>query len=118
MGFYGCNSGSEKFPKNFAQNISGLDNFKDAEVRGQSTSSYPSFYTNIRATSIARNYNWPGAWSIGGGSNTYMVGGNPKQGAAATSNVPFTGSFPAANPMNVYRNRRKLRYDYQPGKKN
>ncbi len=113
MGFYGCNSANEKASKNFAQNISGLDNYKDAEVRGQSTSSYPSFYTNIRATSIARNYNWPGAWGVGGG--TYMIGGNPNQGAAATSRVPFTGSFPAANPMNVYRNRQKLRSDYQPG---
>ncbi len=115
MGFYGCNSANESASRNFAQNISGLSNYGDVEVRGQSTSSYPSFYTNIRATSIARNYNWPGAWSTGGSEKTYMVGGNQGEGGKATANVPFAGDYPKANQMNVYRNRQKLRSDYQPG---
>jgi RHS repeat-associated protein len=65
IGFYGCNSGNESSGKSFAQNISSLNNFKGIEVWGQTTSSYPSFYSNIRVTSIARNYNLPGAWSFG-----------------------------------------------------
>jgi len=92
--------------------ISGLSNYKDAEVSGQSTSSFPSFYTNVRATNAARSYNWPWGYSNG---DTYMVGGNQGQGGKAQW---FTsGSYPKANVMNFYRNYRKLRSDYQKGQK-
>jgi RHS repeat-associated protein len=113
MGYYGCNSANEKAGKNFARTISGLSNYKDAEVSGQSTSSFPSFYTNVRATNAARSYNWP--WGYNTDGDTYMVGGNQGQGGKAQW---FTsGSYPKANTMNFYKNYRKLRSDYQKGQK-
>jgi RHS repeat-associated protein len=49
-GFYGCNTGYDPpgDKKSFASEISGLQNFKDVSVFGQSTYSYPSQYTNYR----------------------------------------------------------------------
>ena len=43
MGFYGCNSANEKASKNFAQNISGLGNYKDVEAEGSQPLLIPLF---------------------------------------------------------------------------
>ena len=49
-----------------------------------------------------------------GCNSANMVGRNPGEGKKATRYLPFSGDFPKANPMNVYRNRQKLRSDFQP----
>ena len=84
---------------------------KDAEVSGQSSTSVPSFFTNVRATNLARSY-WPWDYSSG---DTYMVGGNKGEGGQAQWFTP--GNYPKANAMNFYRNYRKLRSDFQKGQK-
>ncbi|WP_435525427.1 hypothetical protein [Chryseobacterium indoltheticum] len=51
--FYGCNTGNNGGVfNNFVENISKLSNFKDIEIWGQSTSSFPSFYPDYRVTTI------------------------------------------------------------------
>lgn len=120
MTFYGCNTGNDydqqprdenrTYVGSFAKAISGLSNYKGVEVAGQSSSSYPSFYTNVRATNLARSRDWGYGWNIG---NTYMVGGNANEGKRS---LWFTsGAYPKANPMNVYKNRKFLRSQYQQG---
>ncbi|AYN01635.1 hypothetical protein MQX03_14415 [Chryseobacterium aahli] len=112
--FYGCNTGNtNKNWNNFAKNISSLSNFKNVEVWGQSTSSFPSFYPDYRVTSAARSTGDNGfGWDIRG--NTYQVAGNPGEGWKAMSfssdknNISKEdlrkSEFPKANPLNVYKN--------------
>jgi RHS repeat-associated protein len=120
MGFYGCNTANDyseqpkESPKtytgSFARGLSGLDNFKGVEVSGQSSYSFPSFAANIRATSAARSSNMGYGWSNG---DTYMVGGNSGEG---WNSMWFTsGTYPRANYMNVYKNGKKVRSQFQPG---
>ena len=114
--FYGCNTGHK--PNGFAQRISKLSNFKDVEVWGQSTSSFPSFYPDYRVTSLARNAST--GWDLRG--NTYLVGGNGGQGWDATSFKPNKSTleektiqedFPKANPMNCFKNGTHVRETHQ-----
>ena len=110
MGFYGCNTGNDtyggKYIGSFARNISNLDNFNGVNVWGQQTSSYPSNNPFYRSTNMARTLGY--GYGIG---NTYMVGGNPGQGVQSHWFLP--GSYPPANPMNVYQNGRKIRSAFQ-----
>lgn len=110
MGFYGCNTGNDtyggEYVGSFARNISNLDNFNGVNVWGQQTSSYPSNSPFYRSTNMAKTLGY--GYGIG---NTYMVGGNPGQGAQSHWFLP--GSYPSANPMNVYQNGRKIRSAFQ-----
>lgn len=47
----GCSSSKEMPASSFASNLSSLSNFKNVEVAGQTASSFPSKYTNIRVNS-------------------------------------------------------------------
>ena len=73
--FYGCRGGiSENGNTSFTTKVSGLNNFKDVYVYGQTAYSYPSQYTNVRRISLdmmRNNYSYP----------TYMVGGIKGNGA-------------------------------------
>lgn len=112
--FYGCNTGNTNENwNNFAKNISTLVNFKDVEIWGQSTSSFPSFYPDYRVTSAARSTGDNGfGWDFR--SNTYQVAGNPGEGWKAISFSPDKNNisesdlkksnFPRANSLNVYKN--------------
>jgi RHS repeat-associated protein len=72
MGFLGCNTGTQKFSaeeiyhsssappemiysniegSSFVEKVSGLTNFKNVSVMGQTSSSFPSMYTNYRQNS-------------------------------------------------------------------
>ena len=110
MSFYGCNTGNDiaggQRVGSFARNISEQSNFKDVNVWGQQTSSYPSFSPYVRATSFARTAGY--GYGIG---STYMVGGSAGQGKQAHW---FTrGNYPRANPMNVYKNGLLVRSAFQ-----
>lgn len=114
--FYGCNTGHK--PNGFAQRISKLSNFKDVEVWGQSTSSFPSFYPDYRVTSLARSMGT--GWDLRG--NSYLVGGNGGQGWEATSYKSNKNTleedilkedFPKANPMNCFKNGTHVRETHQ-----
>jgi len=54
-----------------------MNNFRNVDVWGQSTSSYPSMHPHIRAITGARSA------GVFGSSNTYFVGGNPGEGRRA-----------------------------------
>jgi hypothetical protein len=110
--FYGCNTANEGWGS-FAKKLSNLANFKDVEVCGQTTSSFPSYYPNYRVTSVARSMGGNGTgWDIR--EKTYQVGGNPGEGKKALSLHPFKdtlsedtlkkGGYPIANPINFYKN--------------
>jgi len=75
--FYGCNTANPKAKLNFAQNISNLPNFKNVEVWGQPSYSYPSFFPDYRATSLERslppNFDAEILWQLK--PHTYMVAG-------------------------------------------
>jgi hypothetical protein len=118
--FYGCNTGNTSVGyNNFAQNISNLSNFKNVEVWGQSTSSFPSFYPDYRVTSIARSMGT--GWDIRG--NTYQVAGNSGEGEKAISYRPDKdtltdeqlkeGEYPKANVMNCYKNGSLIKSTHQ-----
>ncbi len=101
MSFYGCNTGNDIYKNEwigaFARQISNLTNFEGVDVWGQQTSSFPSSSPYIRATNLARTIGY--GFGIG---STYMVGGNPDQGWRSHWFVP--GTYPRANPMNIYKN--------------
>ncbi|WP_271784931.1 hypothetical protein [Aquimarina algiphila] len=114
--FYGCNSGRKN--NGFAMRISKLSNFRDVEVWGQSTSSFPSFYPDYRVTSLARSMGT--GWDIRG--HSYLVGGDGGKGWDATSYKPnkdtldeetLKKDFPKANPMNCYKNGTHVRETHQ-----
>jgi hypothetical protein len=113
--FYGCNTGSDPDgygPKtSFTTNLSAMNNFKDVSVWGQTSSSYPSLYSNVRENNRKM---------INGsfGTPTYMV--------AAGSLGLYGRYFPTiseANPMRISRNGVGSVYNqsgqphYQPGRK-
>ena len=103
--FYGCNTANENWGS-FALNISNLSNFKDVEIWGQSTSSFPSFYPDKRFTSVVRSVGENGiGWDIR--EKTYQVGGNEGEGAKALlSPIPV-------NPLNVYKNGTLIKSTHQ-----
>ncbi len=96
--FYGCNTGNTSpLRNNFALNISNLSNFENVEIWGQSTFSFPSLFPHRRKTTVDRSippdgYGWAGP--------TYMVGGNPNEGASALL-LPLGTTV---TPFNVYKN--------------
>jgi len=116
--FYGCNTGNNGGVfNNFVENISKLSNFKDIEIWGQSTSSFPSFYPDYRVTTIARSTGSNGlGWDVG---ETYQVAGNAGEGSKA---ITYTGKdkteeelkkFPKANNLNVYKNGALIKSSHQ-----
>jgi RHS repeat-associated protein len=115
-GFYGCNTGRDPDgdgPKaSFTTNLSAQKNFKDVFVWGQTSSSYPSMYTDVRE------------------NNAKMIDGNFEKQAvymvAAGSLGIYGRYFPTstpANPMRISRNgvgevqNAVGQPYYQPGKK-
>ncbi|MEP5339990.1 MAG: RHS repeat-associated core domain-containing protein, partial [Algibacter sp.] len=103
-GFYGCNTGNDERGKSFANLISGLPNYKDVSVLGQTTYAYPSLYTNIRTSnSKMREGNFEN-------NSTYMVGGNK---------FSINGKYfkEQANPIEVNKNGKVIGNKFQKGKK-
>ena len=114
--FYGCNTGKSFPDKSFARNISGLANFKDVEVWGQSTSAYPSFLPDYRITNLARSGykikiidHVPLSFDV---AETYLVGGNSKDAPNALTMNP-RGEYPKANFLNCYKNEKLIRSTHQ-----
>ncbi|RRC99108.1 hypothetical protein [Prevotella sp. OH937_COT-195] len=103
--FYGCKTGVGDYSNpSFSTRISSLNNYRDVSVHGQTSSAYPSNYTNIRQNNqemINGVFSYP----------TYMVGG---------ASLGIVGHFfptsTRANPMRTSRNGKGVvdRY-YQPG---
>jgi hypothetical protein len=96
---HGCNSANTH--KSFAQKISKESAFKDVEIWGQTTSSFPSFFPDKRISSYARDKFHLGYEIDGGGGRTYMVAGDGGEGAKAV--LPTTDDA-TMNPMGVYKN--------------
>ena len=103
--FYGCKTGLERnTTPSFSTNISTLQNFQDIFIHGQTSSAYPSIYTNVRynTSNILQGiFSYP----------TYLVGGN---------SLGILGHlFPTqtiANPMSTSKNGQRITTNYyQPG---
>lgn len=94
-GFYGCNTGRDPDgdgPKaSFTTNLSAQKNFKDTYVWGQTSSSYPSMYTDVRETNAKMR---DGDFEK---QTVYMVAAPP---------LGWTGRWneTTANPMRISRN--------------
>ena len=105
--FFGCNTGRDPdgdgSGKSFTTTLSSLANFKDVKVGGQSSSSYPSMFTNVRETNSAMR---SGDFKS---QTTYMVGA-PGLGIGGRWN-----STPA-NPMIQSVNGETVGAFYQAGK--
>jgi len=106
--FYGCNTAK------FAQKLSKKENFKKVEVWGQSASSYPSFYPDVRVTNKARNDDT--GWNI---ENTYMVASYSSVGCFACcedngqkSRLLKIYTLKAQN-MNCYKNGELIKASHQ-----
>ncbi len=107
-GIYGCNSGNPVGDGvSFTNGLSGLDNFKDVTVSGQTTSAYPSTSPNSRDLSFAQLVNvylpivyFPTAKEATKEvvRKTYMVGGNKD----SSSDAFFGGT--KVNPMEKSKN--------------
>jgi hypothetical protein len=115
---FGCNSANESnATKVFAKNLSDLANFRNADVWGQSTSSFPSFVPDYRVTSVARSMGM--GWNVG---KTYMVGGNAGRGRTAictagtadgTDTEHIRKEHDRANVMNCFKNGGKINSIHQ-----
>lgn len=99
-GFYGCNSGNSANGPAFNQRISGLANFKNVDVLGQVTYSYPSKEAKSRKTDAGIR---KGEHSV----STYFV---------ASDRGSIKGRYYKGNayPMSVYRNGKWQLSRYQP----
>jgi RHS repeat-associated protein len=110
-GFYGCNTGRDPDGNkpSFTTTLSSQANFKDVNVWGQTSSSYPSMYTNVRET------------------NAKMRDGNFEKQTVYMVAAPPLGLFgrwntTTANPMRISRNGIGVTQNasgqpiYQPGK--
>ena len=116
-GFYGCNTGRDPEGSDrasFVTELSAQKNMKDVFVWGQSTSSYPSMYTDVReSTSEMRDgqFNHP----------TYMVAAPPLKIVADRIFGQYAPT--TANPMRISRNGKGDTRNavgqpyYQPGRK-
>jgi RHS repeat-associated protein len=113
-GFYGCNTGNDNYAggakgASFTTRLSGQSNFKNVDVIGQSSSSYPSIYSDYRETTFdMRNGNFSG-------QSTYMVAAPPLGTLGSWQSTP-------ANPTRVSQNGRGTTNSngnpiYQKGKK-
>lgn len=109
--FYGCNTA---LPGGWVSRISKLDNFKDVYVAGQSNSSYPSVYVDIRKYKgeYGLDDDDDFVWEHEGKTyyvRTYMVSG---KGKSSDWNGNEQGD---AYKMNVYKNGNFITSMYQPG---
>jgi RHS repeat-associated protein len=113
-GFYGCNTGRDpdgNGPKaSFTTNLSAQSNFRNVNVWGQTSSSYPSMYTDVRETNAKmRDGNFEK-------QTVYMVAAPPLGWKGRWSET-------TANPMRISRNGKGEAQNavgqpyYQPGKK-
>lgn len=96
---YGCRTSfnGEKSGAGFASKLSKLDNYKNVKVWGQTESTYPSIYPDIRETSISRTLNV--GWSF---DFTYMVATQEGEGWDAI--FPDKKNPLRALPMQCYKN--------------
>ncbi len=103
--FYGCKTGvGDNSNPSFSTRISSLNNYRNVNVHGQTSSAYPSMYTNIRQNNKEM---MNGAFSY----PTYMVGG-PSLGITGR----FFPTSTLANPMRTSRNGKGVVNGYyQPG---
>ena len=116
-GFYGCNTGRDPEGNDrasFVTDLSAQKNMKDVFVWGQSTSSYPSMYTNVRETTSAMRggqFNHP----------TYMVAAPPLD--ILSDRILSQYAPTSANPMRISRNGKGVTRNaigqsyYKPGRK-
>ena len=99
--FYGCRTGEENGENaSFATRVSSISNFRDVTVYGQTTSAYPSIYTNVRLNTqemMKGRFSYP----------TYMVGG--KSLGIIGSIFP---TFSQANPMRSSTNGKSVVHNY------
>ena len=105
--FYGCKTGVSKSNNpSFTTRVSSSPNFRNVTVHGQTSSAYPSIYTNYRQNTrdmMNGKFSYP----------TYMVGGN---------SLGIRGRFfPSGTPAHPMRSslNGKGRIDnyYQPGRR-
>lgn len=129
--FYGCKTGvSKSIPTSdwidngmggvtkdyktttFAKQISELSNFKDVTVSGQTSSAYPSMYTNYRLNSENGADNFINNEENGmvNFQRTYLVGGN-----ASYRGLNTNASQKVAHPMQNNVNGQTTGTTYQPG---
>lgn len=105
--FYGCKTGvDDSSDPSFSTRISSLKNYRNVSVHGQTSSAYPSIYTNIRQNNqemINGSFSYP----------TYMVGG-----ASLGIIGRFFPTSTQANPMRTSINGKGVVNGYyQPGKR-
>ncbi|MCL1832877.1 MAG: hypothetical protein FWG49_00085 [Leptospirales bacterium] len=112
---FGCRTAVESDAKrNFSKKISSLQNFKDVEIWGQPSYTYPSFYPTHRVSTGIRHM---GIFLI---NQVYMVAQWDKTGQKSTYKLMEKNSawnltkqelekYPEALPMNCYRNGIKVR---------
>jgi hypothetical protein len=100
----------------FAANISGLSNFKNVNVAGQTSSAYPSQFTNYRLNSENGTDNFINSITpLDGGVNlikfqrTYLVGG------VGLSSDLFEIRQNVANPMQLNKNGQTMGSRFQTG---
>lgn len=104
--FYGCKTGvANDGSPSFSTRISSLSNYRNVNVHGQTSSVYPSLYTNVRQNTqemINGSFSYP----------TYMVGG----GSLWLGR--YFPTYSPANPMRTSRNGRGIINNYyQPGRR-
>lgn len=103
--FYGCRSGVRENGASFSTKISSLQNFRNVDVYGQNSYSFPSRYTNCRKPSLGMlwgRFDYP----------TYMVGGNKNDGKKAfLQGVPVPSMRKSRNGIG------RTKSYYQIGKK-
>lgn len=103
--FYGCKTGvGDMSNPSFSTKISSLSNYRNVNVHGQTSSAYPSVYTDIRQNNqdmLGGRFSYP----------TYMVGGG-SLGVVGR----FFPTYSQANPMRTSRNGKGVVNNYyQPG---
>lgn len=130
---YGCDSALEELPvdhppqqteyNNFARHLSEKENFKDVEVWGQSTKSYPSFVPDYRITSVARDFKTDNGlgWEERTGK-TYQIAAEMHTilGIWNATHIGFDredaehqSDYDPAKPMRCYKNGKKIREGHQ-----
>jgi hypothetical protein len=105
---YGCNTANninkkDEWVGSYAKKLSELPSFDNVEVAGQSSSTYPSTSPVARITNFTRQLTPGLGFAIG---ETYMIGGNPKEGSNALSLSP--SEAPRANLFNVYKEGKQI----------
>jgi len=105
--FYGCKTGASNSSRaSFATRVSSNPNFRDVVVHGQTTSAYPSIYTNVRQNTqgmLNNTFSYP----------TYMVGAN-SLGISGKLLPTFSPASPMRSSMN---GRGGVSSYFQPGRR-